>query len=182
MFTSTRDVRQKGALLAALAVVALGALSGNAVAQTAKIGYINEDKIMENYDAYLKAKEQYQAQHRAWESEYTRMQNAYVEDSLEFQKQKLILSAERKLERQAEINAKRRAAESYGKDIFGPGGQAERENNKLMKPLIDNLTAAIAKVAQEGNYDIVFSAQSLAYVNPALDLTQKVIDALAEEG
>ncbi|MFQ5607782.1 MAG: OmpH family outer membrane protein [Candidatus Zixiibacteriota bacterium] len=182
MSAHTHHTRMRAVSLIAFAVVAFLGLSQNATAQSSKIGYINEDKVMDSYDAYLKAKEQYQAQHRAWESEYTRMQSAYVEDSLEFQKQKLILSAERKVERQAEINAKRTAAESYGKDIFGPGGQAERENNKLMKPLIDNLTAAIAKVAQEGNYDVVFSAQSLAYVNPALDLTQKVIDALAEEG
>jgi Skp family chaperone for outer membrane proteins len=166
-------------------VIALGALTfsaGNADAQALKIGFVDAEKIMQNYEAWRKAEEQFQTEYRAWEGEYDKMLRSYVDDSLEFQKKKLILSAERKTEWQAEVGAKRLAAESFAKDILGPNGQAERKRSNLMKPLLDNLNAAINKVATEGNYDAILNPEALAYANPSLDITDKVIAALAEEG
>lgn len=173
---------KRSLLIAGAALILALSLGGAANAQTGKIGYIEEERIIQNYEAWRKAQEQFQTQLRAWEDEYNRMMQSYINDSLEFEKQKLILSAERKASRQAELKAKRGAAESYGKDILGPNGQAERENAQLTKPLLENVQAAISKVAQEGNYDVIFSSSALTYVNPALDITDKVIEALAQEG
>lgn len=165
--------------------IVLGALTFSAPkaeAQALKIGFVDSEKIIQSYEAWSKAQDQYQTEARAWEKEYEKMHLGYVDDSLEFQKKKLILSAQRKTEWQAEINAKRQAAESFGKDIFGPNGQAERQKSTLMRPLIENINAAINKIATEENYDLVLTPEALAYANPALDITDKVIATLAEEG
>lgn len=151
-------------------------------AQNVKIGYVDDAKVLQNYEAWTKAEEQFQTEVRAWDEEAQRMYQAYVEDSLDFERQRLILSADRKVERRAEIGAKRQATESFTKDIYGPNGTAERKKAGLTKPLVDNMNAAIVKVASDGNYDVIFNSSGLAYINPAFDITDKVIEILSQEG
>lgn len=151
-------------------------------AQTLKIGYVDEEKVIAGYEAWAKAEDLFRADHKAWEDEANRMQQAYIEDSVEYSRQRLILSSEKKAERLAEINAKRLALESFTRDIFGPNGQAERKSTTLRQPLLDNITAAINKVALDGNYDLILNSSALAFAIPALDLSDKVIEVVQEEG
>ncbi len=170
-------------LLMALTIIVGSTLfSSEAQAQAVKIGYLDDQKVLQNYDAWNKAKEQFETEMKAWEDEANRMMQNYVRDSVEFEKQKLILSKERRIERSAEIAAKRTALESFTKDVFGQNGQAERKNTTLTKPLLDNMMAAVRTVATEGNYDVIFNSSALAYINPAFDITDKIIEALANEG
>ncbi len=163
-----------------VAGVVLGA-AGSAEAESVKIGYVNEDKIVAGYEAWTKAEEQFQNELKAWQAEAEKMQQGYVDDSLEFEKQRLILSADKRSERQAQVAAKRSALDAFTKDIFGPNGQAERKNNALRKPLIDNINAAIAKVAQENNFDLILNSDAVAYGAPALDVSDKVVAALQKQ-
>jgi len=55
------------------------------------------------------------------------MQTELEELTAEYEKQKLILSADKKKEREAAINAKKQAIDAYTKEIFGPAGTAERK-------------------------------------------------------
>jgi len=170
-------------ILAGLAtMVALTVFSAKANAQSIKIGYLDDQKVLQNYDAWNKAKEQFESEMKAWEDEANRMMQNYTQDSLEYEKQKLILSDERRKTRLAEINAKRTALEAFTKDVFGQNGQADRKNTALTKPLLDNMMAAVRKVAADGNYDVIFNSSALAYINPAFDITDKIIEALANEG
>ena len=164
----------------ALAFTILGATSSSA--QSVKIGYVDEEKVIASYEAWQKAEDLFRADYKAWEDEATRMQQAYIEDSVDFTRQKLILSTEKKAERMAEIGAKRLALESFTRDIFGPNGQAERKSTTLRQPLLDNITAAINKVATDGNYDLILNSSALAFAIPALDLSDKVIEVVQEEG
>jgi len=166
--------------LAAMAAITL--FSAKAQAQSIKIGYLDDQKVLQNYDAWNKAKEQFESEMKAWEDEANRMMQNYTQDSLEYEKQKLILSDERRKTRLAEINAKRTALEAFTKDVFSQNGQADRKNTALTKPLLDNMMAAVRKVATEGNYDVIFNSSALAYINPAFDITDKIIETLANEG
>jgi Skp family chaperone for outer membrane proteins len=96
----------------------------------------------------------------------------------DYEKQKLILSAEKKLEREAAINAKDQALASFTREISSPGGRAEQRMNELVKPLYEEITSAIEKVAIEEDYDFVFNSNGLAYAKKELDITDKVIEIL----
>ena len=135
-----------------LAFNILGAVDSSA--QSLKIGYVDEEKVIASYEAWAKAEDLFRADYKAWEDEANRMQQAYIEDSVEYERQRLILSSEKKAERLAEIGAKRLALESFTRDIFGPNGQAERKSTTLRQPLLNNITAGINKVATDGNYDL----------------------------
>jgi outer membrane protein len=151
-------------------------MSGTALAQ--KSAFIDSEKIQASYKEWVKAQEQFNAEFKAWEDEAAQMETELREMLSDYEKQKLILSAEKKLEREAAISAKDQALASFTRDISSPGGRAERRMNELVKPLYEKITAAIEKVAIEEDYDFVFNSTGLAYAKKDLDITDKVIEIL----
>ena len=76
---------------------------------------------------------------------------------------------------------KKQELDAFTSRIFGPGGEAERKNDALVKPLLEKINSAIEKVATEGNYDFIFNSAGLAYAKKDYDITDKVLKALEEE-
>lgn len=170
-------VRVIKSLLPLVAVMFL--LAGTVAAQ--KTGFIDSEKIKQNYPEWVKAEEQFQTEMKAWEDEAVRMEQELREAIDEYDKQRLVLSAEKKAEKEAAITAKDQALNSYTREISGPGGRAEQRMNELVKPLLEKIQAAIEKLAIEENYDMVFNSNGLAYAREELDVTDKVIEILESE-
>ena len=161
-------------VLLGLAIAAI--MGGTVMAQ--KAAFIDSEKIQSNYKEWVKAQEQFNAEYKAWEDEAAQMEADLRQMVDDYEKQKLILSAEKKMEREAAINAKDQALASFTKEISAPGGKAERRMNELVKPLYEKITAAIEKVAIDEDYDFVFNSAGLAYAKKDLDITDKVIEIL----
>ncbi|MEW5795368.1 MAG: OmpH family outer membrane protein [Candidatus Zixiibacteriota bacterium] len=154
-------------------------VGGTAQAQGLKIGFINDEKIKTAYPEWARAQEQMDVEMKAWDDEATAKQSELQELQQEYEKQKLILSDEKKKEREAAIRAKRDALDAYTRQIYGPGGSAENKQMELIKPLLDKVNTAIQLVAEEGGYDVVFTLQSaLGYIKPIYDITDKVLEKL----
>lgn len=150
-------------------------------AQGLKIGYVRDERIQKEYKPWSKAQEQFNIDAKAWEDEALSKQKELEELLTEFEKQKLILSDEKKREREAAIGAKQDALDAFTRQIYGPNGQAERRQAQLLEPLLESVNRAIEAVAIEGNYDIIFTLQSgLAYIKEVYDATDKVIKYLEE--
>lgn len=154
-------------------------LGSSAAAQ--RFAFIDSDKIQANYKEWQKAQETFNTEYKAWEDQASSMDDELQQMMADYDKQKLILSADKKLEREAAINAKQEALNSFTREISSPGGKAERRMNELVKPLYDKITAAIEKVAIEENYDFVFNSAGLAYAKKDLDITDKVLEILENE-
>ncbi len=163
-----------GALVMALT------LAASAGAQVGKFGYVDSDKIFTNYKEWQKAQDDYNAEYKAWDEEGQKMQNDLEELITEYDKQRLILSPEKKKEREAAIDAKRQALDAFTKRIFGPNGQAERRNTELVRPLLEKINNAIERVAMENNYDFIFNSSGLAYARQDYDVTDKILEALEQ--
>ncbi len=163
-------------LITAAAVLVM---AGIAAAQ--KYGFIDSEKIKQNYKEWAKAEEQFDTEMKAWEQEATQMEQELNEAYQEYERQKLILSAEKKAEKEAAINAKNEALNSYTREISGPGGKAERRMSELVKPLYEKIQAAIERLAIEENYDMIFNSAGLAYAREELDVTDKIIEILESE-
>jgi outer membrane protein len=174
-----KSKKMLGLILAAGIMVMIFASIGNA--QIAKFGYVDSDRIFAEFKEWSKAQEDFNIQYKAWDEEAKSMQKELEDMMTEYEKQKLILSAEKKKEREAAIETKRNALDAFTKDIFGPAGAAERKNNELVKPLLDKINAAIERVATEGNYDFVFNSSGLAYAKKDYDITDKVLGFLEQE-
>ncbi len=155
--------------------------SVTASAQATKIGFVNDERIKMEYKAWSKAQENWEIEAKAWEDEAVQKQQDLQEMIDEFEKQKLILSQEKKKEKEAAINVKQDDLDEFTRRIFGPGGQAERKQAQLLQPLLENVTKAIEAVAIQENYDVIFTLQSgLGYIKESYDLTDNVLKYLDE--
>jgi len=156
-------IRGKAYIMFAIMVIMIFAiLTSSGQAQMGKFGYVDSDRVFAEYKDWTKAQEEFNTQYKAWDDEAKEMQIELEEMIGEFETQKLILSAEKKKEREAAIEAKRQSLDAFTREIFGPGGTAERKNNK-------------------GNYDFIYTSSALAYAKKDYDITDKIIELLSEE-
>lgn len=164
-------------LLVLGAVVMVAGPSANA--QSLKIGYVLDTAIQTSYKAWQRANDLWETERKAWDTEGQNKQQELQDLIAEYEKQRLILSDEKKKEREAAIRTKQEALDAYTRQIYGPGGTAERKQEELLAPLTENIRKAIEAVANDGGYDVVFTMQSnLGYIRPTLDVTQKVLEYL----
>jgi outer membrane protein len=164
-----------------LAVIALVSINSSSFAQIGKFGYVDSDKIFAEYKEWIKAQEEFNTEYKAWDEEAKTMQKELEDLVAEYEKQKIVLSVEKKKEREAAIDAKRQALDAFTKEIFGPSGIAERKNSDLVKPLLEKINTSIERVATEGNYDFIYNSTGLAYAKKDFDITDKVLKALEEQ-
>jgi outer membrane protein len=166
-------------LLTALLVMVASTVS----AQMLKIGFINDDKIKDNYKPWQRVQEEWNVQQKAWNDEANSRQQELQEMLDEYDKQKLILSEEKRKEREAAIRAKQESLDAFTRQVFGPNGTAERKQIELLEPLINKINEAIKMVAEEEGYDVIFTLRSnLGYIKEDYDITDKVLAKLEEIG
>ncbi|MGH8014578.1 MAG: OmpH family outer membrane protein [Candidatus Zixiibacteriota bacterium] len=164
-----------------LTTMALTLIGESGFAQTMKIGFVRDENIKKGYPAWVKAEEQWRTETKAWEDEALAKQEELQQLSDEYEKQRLILSDEKKREKEAAINAKQEALDAFTRQIYGPNGTAERKHAQLLDPLLESISNAIEAVAIEGGYDVIFTLQSgLGYIKEEYDITDKVIKHLEE--
>jgi len=170
----------KTILLAGLiTAVLLPAVGPPAQAQGIKIGFIDDDEVKQKYKAWMRAQEQWEIERKAWDDEAMEKQVELQELIDEYEKQKLILSEEKKQEREAAIRAKSDALDAFTRQIFSPGGTAERKQEQLILPLLEKVTEAIRLLAEDEGYDVIFTMQSgLGYIKESYDLTDRVLEYL----
>ncbi|PWB76409.1 hypothetical protein C3F09_00120 [candidate division GN15 bacterium] len=167
-------------LIGLLTLVAAGLVSTTTVhAQALKIGYVLDTAIQSNYKAWQRANDLWETERKAWDTEGQSKQQELQDMIADYDKQRLILSDEKKKEREAAIRTKQEALDAYTRQIYGPGGTAEKKQDELLAPLTENIRKAIEAVANDGGYDVIFTMQSnLGYIRPSLDVTQKVLEYL----
>ena len=151
-----------------------------AEAQGLKIGFVRDDRIYNEYPEWQKAQEQWETERKAWEDEAQTKEEELQEMLADYEKQKLILSEEKKREREAAIRAKREALDAYTRQVYGPNGTAERKEAQLLEPLLKNIQQAMEIVATENNYDVIFTLQGIGYIKPTYDVTDQVLSTLGE--
>ncbi|UCE23758.1 MAG: OmpH family outer membrane protein [Candidatus Zixiibacteriota bacterium] len=170
---------KKVSLTVICALGVLGLMVSSVGAQGMKIGFVKDDVIKEKYAAWQRAQEQWELESRAWDDEALAKQTEIEDLVAEYDKQKLILSDEKKKEKEAAIRAKQEALDAYTRQIYGPGGTAEQKHATLLQPLLEKATEAIEAVAVEGDYDVIFTLQSgLGYIKESYDVTDKVLEQL----
>jgi len=150
-------------------------------AQGMKIGFVKDEVIKQEFKAWQRAQEQWELESKAWEDEATTKQTELQDLVDEYERQKLILSEEKKREKEATIMAKQEGLDAFTRQIYGPNGVAERKQAQLIQPLLEKVSEVIETVAIEEDYDVIFTMQSgLGYIKETYDITEKVLQRLEE--
>ncbi len=145
-----------------------------------KIGYIDSNRIMQEYEEVRDAQAKLEKETRRMQVEYS----TYVErlDSLnrEFERQRLLLSNEKIREKEQEIQSLYQSTQAFQQSKFGPEGELYRYQAQLMAPVLDKVDTAVKRIGAERSFDYIIDAAggALVYALPAHDLTDDVIAEL----
>jgi len=173
---------KKTALVILSCLLAVMFAADFASAQGLKIGFVKDDVIKQKYAAWQRAQEQWELESKAWEDEALAKQTEIEDMIAEYDKQKLILSDEKRKEKEMTIRVKQEALDAYTRQVYGPGGTAEQKHANLLEPLLQTATEAIEAIAIEGDYDVIFTLQSgLGYIKDSYDVTDKVLEYLEKQ-
>jgi len=165
-------------IASAVALLVLPAFVESVSAQGLKIGFVRDDRIYAEYTAWQKAQEQWDTERKAWDDEAQSKQDELQEMLAEYEKQQLILSEDKKRDREAAIRTKQESLDAFTKQIYGPGGTAERKEKQLIQPLLDNIRKSMELVATENGYDVIFTLQGIGFIKETFDVTDKVLETL----
>jgi len=170
------------------AMTTMGALlllaASPAVAQEApKIAYVDSERLIREAPGYTEANEAFNQTASVWRDSLE-MKRARLEDLYEeYQKQQVILSPEKKTEKQEELLRLEQEAQTYFQQKFGPEGEATKRQAELMEPIITRVNQAIEEVRRDEAYAMIFDLNDGALVagDPALNITDRVVERMRSE-
>ena len=149
-----------------------------------KLGYIDSNRIMSEFENVRDIQVELEKEQRKLEAEYNGMITQL--DSLKqvFEKQRLLMSENRRKEKENELINIERNIQEFQMKKFGPEGEIFRKQSQLLAPILEEVDAAIKIVAAQRGYDYVFDAVSgaIVYALEAHDLTDQVLKELKNSG
>lgn len=166
-----------------LIAVFIPLLTVAAFAEEVKIGYVDSQRIFSEYQEYQDAQTKFDKEVEVWNNQAEQMRSEVDNLIGELDSQSLILSAEKKKEKEEFLKAKQDTLKQFLDATFGPDGKAEKRMAELSKPVRDKVLEVIEKIAIDNDYSIVFDAGTvnIAYAKKSLDITDEVLAELSAE-
>lgn len=168
-------------IFAALALAAVVPVTAQGQGTTTlKIGYVDSEELVRAAPGYDEARQAFEQATLAWrdslDDRRSRLQTMFEE----YKKQEVILSPEKRAEKQEEMLQLEQEAQRYFQTKFGPEGEAAIKQAELMQPIIESVNVAIDQVRRSGNYALIFDLNDGALVagDPSLNITNEVIQRL----
>ncbi|MDH4223442.1 MAG: OmpH family outer membrane protein [candidate division Zixibacteria bacterium] len=164
--------------LISVSIVILASVS--AFPQEGKIGYMDSMKLRTDYKEFADAQAKFDQEVAKWQAETDSIKMELDSLETEFNKQSLLLSDEKKKEKESQLKQKKDSYTNHINQVFGPGGKMEKLNAELTKPILDKINIALEKIALENNYVMIFDAVNgnVAWAKKGLDLTERVLEEL----
>jgi Skp family chaperone for outer membrane proteins len=162
--------------LISLALVALLTLGAQAQAQM-KIGYINSDRILSEFEEAKDAQTKLDSEARKLQEQYQGMLVKLDSLQREYEKQKMMMSEARRKTKEQEITTLQESIQKFQVEKLGPEGEIYKKQNELVAPIIEKIKRVIEKIGKTEKYDYIFDtvAGNILYAEPAHDLTDKVL-------
>jgi outer membrane protein len=165
-----------------IAVLALLALGGAARAEL-KIAFVNSEIILAEYKAVKGLMETFNRDVEAWDAELQQKKKELDQLQKELPDLRLRLSEQRFQEQESEYQRKLAEYEKFKESIWASDGLIEQRNEELFRPVISKVQTVLEQLAAEEGYDLILDAadSNILFGDPALDLTQRVLDLLNQE-
>ena len=160
-------------LVLALGLAALGCLAQQVQAQEFRIGFVNTDRIFKEANTAKTAQAKLEQEFSKREKELLDLGNALKTASEKLEREAPTLSESQRVTRQKQLVEQdrdfQRKRREFQEDLNS------RKNEELQQ-VLERANKVVKAVAEAEKYDIVL--QEAVYVNPKLDITDKVIKAL----
>lgn len=151
------------------------------VAQAQKTASVDMNYIMKNIPAYESANEQLTQVSTKWQLEVDTKMKEVEQMYKNYQTELVFMSDEMKVKREEEIIDKEKKAQELKRHYFGPKGELFKKRESLIKPIQDEIYAALQEISADQGYQIIFdknSAMSVIYISPKIDISDEVLKKL----
>ena len=145
------------------------------------IAYIDMQYILKNLPSYESVNEQLTMISKRWQKEIDAAQQEARVLATNYQTEQIFLSEDMKRRREEEIVAKENEVLELKRKYFGQDGELYKKREALIKPIQDEIYAAIQELSNEKHLDIVkdrSSDPSLIYMSSKLDISDQVLRKL----
>lgn len=164
-----------GILFALIALPAMAAL------KTMDIAYVDLQYILKNLPQYESANDQLNIISKRWQKEIDTADQVAKVLVANYQTEQIFLTEAMKKQREEEILAKENEVLELKRKYFGQDGELFKKREALLKPIQDEVYAAIQEVANEQFIKIVKDRSadpSLIYMSNKLDVSDAVLQKL----
>ena len=148
-------------------------VSSLASAEVLKVGYINTDKVFRDSNAAIAAQNKLQQEFSKREKDLVDMGNTLKSDAEKFDRDAMTMSETQRSIKQRQLMDQdrelQRKRQEFQEDV-------KNRKNEEFKVVLDKANKVIKQMAESEKYDVLL--QQVAYINPKLDVTDKVIKAL----
>lgn len=140
----------------------------------------DSDQVFESLGEVADARELLETEMDEWELHVDSLQEEIdvLEEDLS---RTLMMSPERRQEKETLLEEKKLQIESYLSTVFGPGGLMERRNEELVNPIIASINEAVIDIASEDGIELVLDAAAgqVVYADASVDITDRVIERVS---
>jgi len=154
-------------------------LSLGAFAQ--RFGYVDSEYILKHVPDYISAQKELSTLSAQWQKDiddrFQEIEHLYKA----FQADQVLMTADMKKRREAEIVDKEKIAHDLQKAKFGPDGELAQRSSLLIKPIQERIAKAIQAVAEADDLDMILDKNNQAtmlFASPRLDKSADVITKL----
>jgi outer membrane protein len=146
-----------------------------------RFAFVDSDYILKHVPEYAAAQKQLAALSGQWQKEVDARSQEIERLYKAYEADQVLLTADMKKRREAEISDKEKAVKEFQRQKFGPDGELSKKSTALIKPIQDRITKAIQEVAEGEDLDMIFDKNSeviMLYANPRYDKSADVITKL----
>lgn len=154
---------------------------GTNYAAAQKVAYIDMQYILKNLPQYETANEQLSMISKRWQKEIDALTQEAKLLETNYQTEQIFLSEDLKKKREQEIVQKQNEALELKRKYFGQNGELFKKREALLKPIQDEIYAAIQEIANDKKYEVVKDRSAdpaLIYMSSKLDISDLVLQKL----
>ncbi len=163
-----------------LFAVVAASVFGTASVYAQKIGVVDGNDILNNYDDAKKADEKIKNLNKIWTDSVQMMTKAAQEKQQSYMKILSTMSEDAKQKAQAELDQLGQGIQAYQNSKFNStDGELIKTRNELLKPILEKIKNTVTDVAKKKKVDLVLDKNSVIFTGTAVvDLTEDVKKAL----
>ncbi len=143
-----------------------------------RLGYIDMEYILQNVPEYKEAQNQLENRVQEWKKEAEAKMRVVNNMKIKLENESALLTKELIEEREDEIQYLENQAMEYQQNRFGPNGDYINQKKQLVRPIQDQVFAAVQEIAKNRNLDFVFDRTSdigMIYADQQYDVSELVL-------
>lgn len=143
-----------------------------------KVGYVNSQYLIANYEGFKDATKVYQQKAGQWQANIDTLGKELDARIKQYEGEKARLSVSEKKLSEELIEEKRKQLAQYQQGIRQ---KAQQEDQQMTSEVVQEINAFLKDYGKKKNFTIIFGATdmgNIVHASEALDLTEEVLEAL----